>query len=278
VRDREPPKPAPSDIEERGGSPSRRVVWVYLVVVGIAATAVSYLLFDQMVIQWFLDHPSTWHTNAWVDGFRQLGKAGVPIWLLTVWSCMTNRWRSTIVTVAAMILVGASVCPLKAIVRRSRPDMLPEASQQLPPQDQTIPWQKRVSFPSGDAAVVFAAATTLSLSLRRRWILPLFAAAGAIGVLRITVLAHYPSDVLAGAMIGVLCGVCAVRWVTPRWPLDQVRVPGRWRLLAWLLLVVVLPIICPYIAMREFRIFLKAYFIPLTVVVLVCLAVARRRA
>jgi len=258
--------------------PPIRAGWIYLVLTGIAAAVASYLFLDQAVSGWFISHPSTWHTNVWVDAFRQLGKAGVPLWLLAVWSCMTDRWRPMAVTIAAMILVGASVTPLKAIVRRSRPNMLPAASQQLTPQDQAIPWQKKVSFPSGDTAVAFAAATALSLSLRRRWMLPLFTAAGAIGVLRVTALAHYPSDVLAGAMIGVLCGVCSVRWVAPRRPLDQFRVPGRWRLIAGLLLVLVVPIICPYIGMRTLRLFLRRYGIPLAALVAAWLAVPRLQA
>ena len=258
--------------------PPSRGGWIYLVLAGVAAATASYLLIDRAVSQWFLDHPSTWHRNIWVDGFRQLGKADVPIWLLLVWSCLTDRWRPTVVTVAAMILVGASVSPLKAIVQRSRPNMLVVASQESPRQDQDISWRKKVSFPSGDTAVAFAVATTLSLSLRRRWIPPLFAAAGAIGLLRVTASAHYPSDVLAGALIGVLSGVVATRWMVRRWPLDQLRVPDRWRLIAGLLLVLVVPFLGPSIGMRPLHTFLRVYSIPLVVLTLLCLAATRRRA
>jgi len=253
------------------GIPFHRVVWICLAVLGVLATAASYLLLDPMVSVWFLNHPSTWHRNIWVDAFRQLGKADVPIWLLVVWSCLTDKWRPTILTVAALILVGASVSPLKAITRRSRPHAVTVASSQ----DEKISWQKKVSFPSGDTAVVFAAATTLSFSLGSLWTPALFMAAGAIGLLRVTASAHYPSDVLAGAMIGVLCGMAAMRWMAHRRELDQFHVQGRWRLIAALVLVLVIPFISPYIGMRSLQAFLKVYIIPLAVLTLVYLSASR---
>jgi undecaprenyl-diphosphatase len=249
-------------------------VWICLIVLGVLATVASYLLLDPMVSTWFLNHPSTWHQNVWVDAFRQLGKADVPIWLLVVWSCLTDKWRPTILTVAALILVGASVPPLKAITRRCRPHLVTAAS----PQDEKISWQKKVSFPSGDTAVVFAAATTLSFSLGSLWVPALFMAAGAVGLLRVTVSAHYPSDVLAGAMIGVLCGMAAMRWMAHRRELDQFRVPGRWRLIAILVLVFVIPFISPYIGMWSLQAFLKVYIIPLAILALVYLSASRLRA
>jgi len=248
-------------------------VWIGLVVLGVLATAASYVFLDAMISAWFLNHPSAWHRNIWVDAFRQLGKATVPIWLLVVWSCLTDKWRPTILTVAAMILVGASVCPLKAIVRRGRPDATATASQQ----GTEIPWQKKVSFPSGDTAVVFAGATTLSFSLGALYAPVLFAAAGVIGLLRVTASAHYPSDALAGATIGVLCGLVAIRWMAHRRELDQFRVEGRWRLVAGLILILVIPFVSPYIGMRPLQNFLRVYALPLMALVLVCLFAARLR-
>jgi len=262
-----------SEQPQRHGIPFHRTVWIGLIVFGGVATAASYVFLDPMVSTWFLSHPSTWHRNIWVDALRQLGKADVPIWLLAVWSCLTDKWRPTILTVAAMILVGASVTPLKAITRRSRPDAAATAAQQ----NTTVPWQKRVSFPSGDTAVVFAGATTLSFSLGRFYAPVLFAAAGVIGMLRVTASAHYPSDALAGATIGVLCGLAAIRGMASRRELDQFRVAGRWRLVAVLVLVLVIPFISPYIGMRPLQAFLKVYIIPLAVLTLVCLAVVRLR-
>jgi len=252
-----------------------RAVWIYLVLAGAAATIVTCLLFDSVVMEWLVNHPCPWHKNAWVNGFRQLGKAGVPIWLLCLWSCLTDRWRPTFLTAVAFILVGAGVCPLKAIVRRCRPNMVVAASPESLPSVQNIPWQKKVSFPSGDTAVVFAAAATLSYSLSRLWMPPLFLAAGAIGVLRITALAHYPSDVLAGALLGVLCGMAALRGMACYPPLDRFRVKGQGRLIIALVLVGAVPPLSPYIGMKALPIFLRVYALPLIALVPLGLVAAR---
>ncbi len=253
-----------------------RAVWIGLALAWTLATIGSYLFLDSMVSRWLWDHPNTWHTNFWVNGFRQLGRAGVPIWLAAVWGCVTTKWRPTVVVMAAMVLVGISVCPLKAIARRTRPiHTLTAASGQPQPE---ISWQKKVSFPSGDTAVAFASATALSLSWGRLWMPALFAAATAIGVLRVTAFAHYPSDVMAAAMLGVLCGVAAMWWTRRWWPLDQSRAEGRWPFAVALVSIFVLPAIGPYIGNGPaLLIFLKAYAIPLIVLISIYLAVVRLR-
>ena len=64
------------------------------------------------------------------------------------------------------------------------------------------------SFPSGHAAVSFAAAVSIFMSNRRLGIFALILAA-LIGFSRIYLYVHYPSDVLAGAALGTLCAVGA---------------------------------------------------------------------
>ena len=260
------------------GRPPGRTVWICLVAAGAAATMASYLLLDLPVTGSLLRHPNAWHTDRWIDGFRQLGKATVPIWLLLIWSCLTDRWRSTAVTVAALILVGVSVCPLKAIVGRSRPNALVSASPSSGPQSPSVRRLERVSFPSGDTAVVFAAATTLSAGLGRLWAPLLFMAAGAVGLLRVTALAHYPSDVWAGALLGVLCGGCALKWMARLTPLDRFHIRRRWRLAATLTVILVVPIPVPLLNVKPLQIFLDAYAVPLVAFALVYLGAVWLRA
>jgi len=63
----------------------------------------------------------------------------------------------------------------------------------------------RWSFPSGHAAVSFALATSYSLS-HARWyvVVPAYVWAGSVALSRVWRGVHYPSDVLAGALLGTL--------------------------------------------------------------------------
>ena len=69
------------------------------------------------------------------------------------------------------------------------------------------------SFPSGHTTVAFAFATILAIKLPKIRI-PIIIIAILIGFSRIYIGAHYPSDVLAGAVLG--CSVSAVILVVER--------------------------------------------------------------
>ena len=59
------------------------------------------------------------------------------------------------------------------------------------------------SFPSGHASEAFATATSLSLIYPKWYVIaPAFAWAGIVGYSRMYLGVHYPSDVLAGAILG----------------------------------------------------------------------------
>ena len=74
-----------------------------------------------------------------------------------------------------------------------------------------------VSFPSGHTLTAFGVATLLILGLQLRgWRLAgVLALASAIGLSRIAVGAHWPLDVLGGALLGTACGWGG--WQTARW-------------------------------------------------------------
>ncbi len=61
------------------------------------------------------------------------------------------------------------------------------------------------SFPSGHTSLAFATATSLTIAYPKWYVAaPAFIWAGAIGYSRMHLGVHYPSDVLAGAVIGTL--------------------------------------------------------------------------
>jgi len=112
------------------------------------------------------------------------------------------------------VLLGSGIASqvLKRI-GRARPKLLDEGGPfQFNPLIIKSSW---VSFPSGHTITAFAFAMALGYFLPR-WRLPLLAVAGLIGISRVVVGAHYPSDVLAGACIGVASAVLLRRLFAAR--------------------------------------------------------------
>jgi membrane-associated phospholipid phosphatase len=100
-----------------------------------------------------------------------------------------DRWLRMTRTIAGTYALNTAV---KQLVRRERP-----ALAGLPPLTGT---PSRLSFPSAHASTSFAAA-----GLYRRLGLPaapLYALACALALSRLYLGVHYPSDVLAGALLG----------------------------------------------------------------------------
>jgi undecaprenyl-diphosphatase len=117
--------------------------------------------------------------------------------------------RAGLATSAAMLAAVALVQgPIKALFPRRRPFARRLAVVVGPrPVDS--------SFPSGHTAGSFAAATVLATVYPEQRPL-LLAVAGAVGLSRIYLGHHFPSDVLVGAVLGVGVGSITARWAAPQ--------------------------------------------------------------
>ncbi len=83
--------------------------------------------------------------------------------------------------------------------------------------------EKGLSFPSGDATLAFATAACLSLLLPRASVF-FYLAALIVAAERVLENAHYLSDVIAGAGIGILIGHLLTRWFLMNFATQRAKV------------------------------------------------------
>lgn len=122
--------------------------------------------------------------------------------------------RNGMQTAGALVAATGITYGLKYTLQRRRPYM-------DHPQYQPYHYDSSPSFPSGHTALAFASATSLSLCYPKWYVIaPAYAWAGAVGYSRIHLGAHYPSDVLAGAITGTLSALASYhlnRWLQQKW-------------------------------------------------------------
>ncbi|MBU0479043.1 phosphatase PAP2 family protein [bacterium] len=130
--------------------------------------------------------------------------------LLAAWLCLMifggKKGRITgIVLVVSIILIDLfNSYPLKFLFARPRPCNVLLDVRTL------VSTSTTYSFPSSHATNIFALATILS-NKYRSFRFYFFSVALVVGTSRIYVGVHYPFDVLAGAVVGILCGLGALK-------------------------------------------------------------------
>lgn len=134
----------------------------------------------------------------------KLGNGGI-IWLvLSGLLCVFPKYRKAGVTMLTALALDVLLCNvmLKPLVGRMRPFTVNTGVELL------INAPKDFSFPSGHTAASFAAAFALLFVKNKLWI-PSMILASLIAFSRLYLYVHYPTDVLAGILLGLIVGVAA---------------------------------------------------------------------
>lgn len=113
----------------------------------------------------------------------------------------TRRWG---ITMLVTLAVTWAICEfgVKNLVARPRPFMIDSSYALL------IAAPASFSFPSGHTLSSFLAATVITRApIARGWKIAAWIMAVAIAFSRLYLFVHFPTDVLAGAIIGILAGL-----------------------------------------------------------------------
>lgn len=155
---------------------------------------------DTIVLEFVQNNFHNGFTDFIFPIITSLGNAGT-IWLIIgVGLVITKKYRRygilLFVTLALTYSLGEFV--IKPIVARPRPFL------EFPGRVLLIPPPHGYSFPSGHAGSSFAATVVLWQTNKKFGIIALILAS-LIAFSRVFLFVHYPSDVLAGTILGIFC-------------------------------------------------------------------------
>ena len=162
--------------------------------------------FDGSVLLWIQNSLRGGILNPIMVFITHLGDKGL-LWIaVTLVLLFIPRTRKTGFTSAIAMVIGLIVANLilKNWVARPRPYVTIEQLQLM------IEVQKDFSFPSGHSTNSFACAWVLLRTMDKRFGIPALILAILIAFSRLYVGVHYPTDVIAGILIGICAAEGAI--------------------------------------------------------------------
>ena len=152
---------------------------------------------DERVLVWIAEHVRCGLLDPFMMLYTQLGNTGMLFIVLGIALLFFKQTRKAGFSALCAMLIGL-------IVVEHDPN----------------------SFPSGHTNAAFAFAVAVCMSAPKKWMkITAVCMAAVMGLSRLYVGVHFPSDVLAGAAIGSLCGLAGAWVVKKVWGRVSARLP-----------------------------------------------------
>ena len=156
---------------------------------------------DNSILEWIQSTLRCDFMDAVMGFFSYIGEAGI-IWLaIAITLLFFRRYRAAGVMMVAALALGYLIgdIGIKHIVCRPRPCHVNEI-------DMNVFIPTSYSFPSGHSTAAFSC-TTILMTRDKRLGIPALILALIIVFSRMYNYVHYPSDVLCGMVLGVICAL-----------------------------------------------------------------------
>lgn len=194
--------------------------WLFITFLIFLAILINYLFVDKIAVVWCHEHLTDNDKKIFqiITGFGNLIYYLIVLggaFLLFRFLWKKPLWAEDILILLVSVSLSGIVTQIfKWIAGRYRPSEL--FDQGLYGFDFFHISQAMTSFPSGHAATAFALATALTYLWPKMGI-PIWLFAFLIGISRLIVGAHYPSDIIAGAFVGTFTTSLLIRY----WPIQK---------------------------------------------------------
>ena len=162
---------------------------------------IAVLSFEFSILDWIQSNLRNPILNQLMPAITALGNSGLIRILLSGILLLMPKYRKAGAAVLAGLALEVICCNLvlKPLIARVRPCDVNTAVQLL------VARPDDFSFPSGHTGASFAAVTALYAGGNRLWI-PALLLAALISFSRLYLYVHYPTDVLAGILLGAAAG------------------------------------------------------------------------
>ncbi|MDE6591339.1 MAG: phosphatase PAP2 family protein [Oscillospiraceae bacterium] len=177
---------------------------------------------DEQALVWIAQNVRCALLDPFMKLYTQLGNTGMLFIVLGIVLLFFKQTRKAGFSALCAMLIGliAVNFTIKPLVSRPRPWLVIENFQNL------VPERDPNSFPSGHTNAGFAFAIAVYMSAPKKWMkIAAVCAAAVMGLSRLYVGVHFPSDVLAGTVIGSLCGLAGAWVVKTVWERLSTRFP-----------------------------------------------------